>query len=337
MLEVQVRMARFLLLTAAFAFTGCGEDGTATGGGDLALVDGSPADDASGGSGPACPCMRGLPVVCGSYFDAAGRATPAYLGALDPRPPSCSVPIAAGHNGDLFACSDAGGAPTWTLAQSCANGCSTQGAVNWCNTVKLWIAFDPTIDRTCPVSESYWSCLFAHTNFNALTSAFPGGRALAWGGEATLDAPCTVGTLNCNNCGDPTGVMGPLQCIEDKTHWPLSVGDVVLYVQDTGTNLGPYCGFAFGVNSLGPVTTPAGPTNAFLALAAGGGDTPGNCGWFQAVQYHEVYEALTYCSSADSCSEVTYTFSACGLTLSAQKLSPYPNFTAANCQPMTTQ
>jgi hypothetical protein len=225
-----------------------------------------------------CGCWAG---DCDSCY--CGAAVNAYASSH-----GCNVPAASGHDGDLLGCH--GG--TWTVQTQCPNGCGiASSGPDYClgtgtpGSHNLYIAWQSGHENCRGEVESFFGCLFDHTDFNTLTTAFPRGRSLSYAGGAVVSG-CALNPNPPNQC-DWHCVW---QCVENQAHFALHTGDVMLYLHDGG------CG---GHNNWDQtIATPSGNVVVNLAETGDGGD---RCVCQTAMGMHETYEASSDAGAADCC------------------------------------
>jgi hypothetical protein len=254
---------------------------------------------------PACPCFYGQ---CNDCYCAT--AAEQYAEANN-----CSIPPYKGNEGNLLSCSGSSTAPaTWTAGTPCANGCivAPPKTPDYCAPPpgghNLWIAFDAATAGPMATTKTFFDCVFQHSNFDALTTAYPYGRSFsAVGGIATLAKPCSVvHPYFCASGGDDSVT---LQCIEDQTQWNVAPDDIILYYPTSATNHGSTCtyqtkydytgGCADGRNHWNiPLKL---PNNTSVSVEAAFGFTGSGQNCQTALGIHEVYEAAGAADAADCC------------------------------------
>jgi hypothetical protein len=216
------------------------------------------------------------PTTCGCW---AGDCSSCYCGTAVSTYASshgCNVPASIGHTGDLLGCH----AGTWTVDNTCAYGCGiASSGPDYCRSMpgashNLWIAFENGHQMWQSNVIAFFNCLFDHTNFNDLASAYPAGRRLSFGGSAVVGL-----------CG-----YSDWQCVEDSAHFDMHDGDVLLYEHSGG------CG---GFNRWNQVVTT--PSGRVTINGANTGDGGGRLACQTAMGMHETYEAAGDSAAADCC------------------------------------
>jgi len=280
----------------------CGDDGC---GGSCGTCTAPLACGDKGTCVPACPCYFGQ---CASCYCAT--AAEQYAVQND-----CAIPPYQGNEGALLSCSGSTTAPaTWTVGQQCTNGCvvAPPKTPDYCAPPpstghQLWIAFDAATAPSMQHTQTFFNCVFQHSNFDQLASAFTTGRSFAGvGGIATLATSCaTVHTPGCASVGDDAAT---LQCIENQTKWLMAPDDILLYYPATATKKGSNCtcttcnytgGCQDGRNHWHiPVTL---PNSTSVSVEAAFGFTGSGANCQTALGLHETYEAAAEADAADCC------------------------------------
>jgi hypothetical protein len=228
---------------------------------------------------------------------------------------NCSIPVYKGNEGNLLSCSGSKTAPgTWTAGMMCPNGCIVAPPMvpDYCAPApggqKLWIAFDSATSGPMAATQTFFDCVFQHSDFNTLSSAYMGGRSFgSVGGIIKLATPCsTVHPYFCASVGDDSAT---LQCIEDQAKWTIAPDDIVLYYPTTATKHGSACNYSTSYDYNGgcldgrnhwhiPVKL---PNNTSVSVEVAFGFTGAGQNCQTALGLHEVYEAAAASDAADCC------------------------------------
>lgn len=209
----------------------------------------------------ACSSSEAPDTAAEAGADPPSGAASAHGAPSDARPDA--APDAADAGSDAAADADAASSPTR----------------------KLWVAFEAAATKRD--LHGLFACLFARGKFNAYAKTYPGGYALAWGGDATLPPGVTCGVAYKST---------DYACVASRAGFAVADHDVVLLVRRGA------CGGENDARQDG-VVTPSGVRIRGAEL--GDGTANGYLLCQDRVAVHEAFECAGDWADADCCTGET--------------------------------